>query len=803
MKNIDKTKEQLICELSELHRRNAELDALLIVKKQEVETLKYREKRNLAWLESSPVCTKIVDLDFNLQYMSNAGIHGLGISDITPLYGKPYPFDFYPESFRSTMIKNLRRVKETGEIIAQVASVNDIQGKELWFHSTLVPVNDDKGRIDYIIVVSINITEQKQAEVKLLAQSQIISNMEEGASLIRTSDAKIVYANPACEEMFGYGPGEMIGKHASILNIPAHISPENVINGVVRGLKVDGVWRGEVKNSKKDGSLFWCSATLSAYDHPVYGEVWLVVHSDITERKRAEEQHLKSEQLFRSYFDLGLIGMATTSLEKGWVSINDKLCEIVGYSKDELIKLTWSEITHPDDLEADMAQFNRVLAGEIEGYALDKRFIRKDGKIIHASISARCIRKEDGSIDYFVALIQDITVRKLAEEALRRDQKMDAIGQLSGGIAHDFNNILGIIIGNLSFLKDEAANNDKVLNRIKKIDKAAQRATDLSKQLLSISRKQETEAVPTNINKLIRGMGNLITRSITPEVEVVQQFFDGLWLTEIAPGDFEDSLLNLILNARDAMPDCGRLTIETSNCILDAAYCTRNHGFTPGEYVQLTVSDTGMGILSEQQERIFEPFFTTKPKGKGTGLGLAMVFGFCKRSKGHIKVYSELGIGTTFSLYLPRSTMLEQTVDTTEQHVDVIPRGYETILIVDDEKDLLELARESLQSVGYKVLTANNGKQALERLAKNPAISLLFSDVVMPGGINGYELAELATKNQSGLKVLLTSGFTEKATAHNEQSRFNINLLSKPYSQSALTLQVRILLGGEQTTSAP
>jgi len=671
MESINKTKELLICELNKLRHRNGELEALSVNQQHEIKRLKYLEKRSLAWLESSPVCTKVVDLDFNLQYMSSAGIKALGVDDITQFYGKPYPFSFYPDSFRNTMTENLVRVKNTGETIAQEASVIDLKGNELWFYSTIVPVNNDDGRIDYFIVVSL----------------------------------------------------------------------------------------------------------------------------DITERKQIEEQLLKAKQRFRSYFDLGLIGIAITSIEKGWININDKLCEIVGYPKDELIKLTWAEITHPNDLDTDIEQFNRVLAGEIEGYTLDKRFIKKDGKVIYASISARCVRKKDGSIDYFVALIQDITARKLAEDALRREQKMEAVGQLTGGIAHDFNNILGIIIGNLSFLKDEVTDNDKVLNRVKKIDKAAQRAADLSKQLLSVSRKQETEALPTNINLLIQGMDKLITRSITPEVEVSHHFSDKLWLTDIAPGDFEDSLLNLILNARDAMSKGGQLSIETCNCLLDDTYCTQNHGFTSGEYVQLSISDTGNGISAEQQERIFEPFFTTKPEGKGTGLGLSMVFGFCKRSKGHVKVYSELGMGTTFRIYLPRSTRQEYTVDASEQYLDALPGGNEIILVVDDEQALLELAQESLQSLGYQVLTANNGKQALELLAKHQAISLLFSDVVMPGGINGYDLAEQATKNQPKLKVLLTSGYTEKASTYNAQARFNTNLLRKPYNKSSLAIEVRSLLG--------
>ena len=397
---------------------------------------------------------------------------------------------------------------------------------------------------------------------------------------------------------------------------------------------------------------------------------------------------------------------------------------------------------------------------------------------------------------------QDITEIIEKEEQLRRVQKMDAVGQLTGGIAHDFNNILGIILGNLDFLKQQVAPDEKILKRVNTIDKAAQRAADLTKQLLGFSRKQQTDVQPTNINKLILGMDSLLTRSITPEVTIQKQLTDNLWLTDIEPGEFEDAILNLTLNARDAMPGSGRLNIETGNTILDAAYCVQNHTVSPGEYVQLTLSDTGKGIPTEQQERIFEPFFTTKPEGEGTGLGLAMVFGFVKRSGGHIKVYSEIGIGTTFRLYLPRSQKQVNQVSAIEHNLKILPRGNETVLAVDDEQGLLDLATESLQALGYKVLTASNGEQALELLDSEPSISLLFSDVVMPGGINGYELAEQATAKQADLQVILTSGYTKKTLAHNGQARFNANLLTKPYTQVELAQQVRSLLGEIKTADS-
>lgn len=392
-----------------------------------------------------------------------------------------------------------------------------------------------------------------------------------------------------------------------------------------------------------------------------------------------------------------------------------------------------------------------------------------------------------------IAVFTDITEQRNAEVQLRQSQKMEAVGQLTGGIAHDFNNILNIILGSLYLLEREIPD-DKAREHINTMKRTGQRAADLTRQLLAFSRSEATSKKTIDINGMIDNLRNLIIHSLTPQVELDYQFTKDLWLTEIDPGDFEDALLNLTLNARDAMSGRGRLTLETSNCMLDASYCSLNPGVSPGEYVQLAVSDTGKGISRNQQDRIFEPFFTTKEKDKGTGLGLAMVFGFVKRSRGYIKLYSEPGIGTTFRIYLPRFDGQDDLSGEMHTQSQQLPKGTETLLIVDDEIDLANIARESLQALGYKVLTASNGTEALELMNEGSSIDLLFSDVVMPGGINGFELAEIAITLLPNLKILLTSGYTERAVAHNGQARFKTNLLDKPYTQYELAQRVRNLL---------
>ncbi|MCB1881819.1 MAG: response regulator, partial [Gammaproteobacteria bacterium] len=399
--------------------------------------------------------------------------------------------------------------------------------------------------------------------------------------------------------------------------------------------------------------------------------------------------------------------------------------------------------------------------------------------------------------DTLIALARDVTEEQAMERQFRRAQKMDAMGQLTGGIAHDFNNLLGVIIGNINLLSTRIQDSGKPSKEIAAIEKATQRASDLVKQLLGFSRRQASEPEVTDINRVIIDMRELIVRSMTPEVKVKLLLADDVWMSLLDKGDLEDALLNLVINARDAMPDGGELVIETSNCNLTGKDCAANPELLPGDYILLQVRDTGIGMEPETIEHIFEPFFTTKGIGQGTGLGLSMVFGFVKRTHGHIRVSAKIGRGTAFYLYLPRSVQSEESVPKKTPVQHSLPHGSELLLVVDDEAELLELAKLSLESLGYRVLTAGNGNEALQYLIDEPEIELLFSDLLMPGGINGYELAERAVSLRPHLKVLMTSGYSGKYSEHQQQTRFAKHLLHKPYSQSELAQRVREILEGK------
>lgn len=379
-----------------------------------------------------------------------------------------------------------------------------------------------------------------------------------------------------------------------------------------------------------------------------------------------------------------------------------------------------------------------------------------------------------------------------AEIKLRQIQKMEAIGQLTGGIAHDFNNILGIVQGNLEILRRQVKGNNKAMTRIEAGLKGAARGAALTRKLLDFSRTEISSIQRISINGFIQDMEDLIVKSLTVSVNVELHLDDDTWLVDIDPGDLQDVIINLALNARDAMPDGGNLSIETRNKVLDEKYAERTPGGKAGEFVMLSVSDTGHGMTAAVKERVLEPFFTTKEQGKGTGLGLAMVYGFAKRSGGHLEIYSEPDKGTTIHLYLPRAVN-ELVSNQAAEMIETgrLSTGVETILVVEDEEDLREIAVLYLESLGYQTRTAENGDNALQVLSDGHDIDLLFSDVIMPGEMDGYQLAMTAHERYPELKVLLTSGFTKKRSKLcRAEDKYLVNLndriLDKPYNLTEL-----------------
>jgi signal transduction histidine kinase/ActR/RegA family two-component response regulator/HAMP domain-containing protein len=442
-------------------------------------------------------------------------------------------------------------------------------------------------------------------------------------------------------------------------------------------------------------------------------------------------------------------------------------------------------------LPADEWPSRRSLRGEIvDEYELMFRVLGAD-KLIHVMGSARPIRDAAGNQTGAVIVFRDVTEAKELERQLRQSQKLDAIGQLTGGIAHDFNNTLTVITGTIEILAEGVADRPDLYAIAKLIDQAADRGADLTKHLLAFARKQPLQPHNIDVNAMVIDAANLLRPTLGEHIEIEAKLADDADFAHIDSSQLSTALLNLAVNARDAMPSGGKLTLETCNVTLDEAYAHANAEVRPGPYVMVAVSDTGVGIPAKLIDKVFEPFFTTKEIGKGTGLGLSMVYGFVKQSNGHIKVYSEEGHGTTIKLYLPRGTAKLDLVLTPVP----LAGGHETIFVVEDDDMVREFLVTQLHSLGYKTVTAASGVAALAKVDNGVAFDLLFTDVIMPGGINGRQLADEVAKRQPGMKVLYTSGYTENAIIHHGRLDAGVLLLAKPYRKADLARMLRLALG--------
>jgi len=520
------------------------------------------------------------------------------------------------------------------------------------------------------------------------------------------------------------------------------------------------------------------------------------VRTDITEQKKAEASLRESEERFRTAFETAPHGMALVAPGGRWLKVNRALCDILGYDASDLLQTDYQSVTHPDDLKSGLEQVQRVLDGEMTSYQREKRFVRNDGEIIWALLSVALVRGPDGAPLYFVTQFFDLTERKKTEAQLAQAQKMEAVGQLTGGIAHDFNNLLTVIVCNLELLEDSLAGDEELSAMAKSAQRAAQRGADLTARLPAFSRRQFLQPKTLDLADLISGMEDLLRRSLSESITIERHDDADLWPVEVDVGQMETAILNLAVNARDAMPKGGRLTIETAKlCLLD----DQSIGGKPisrGEYVRLSVSDTGTGMADDVLLKVFEPFFTTKEVGKGTGLGLSMVFGFVEQSGGHIRIYSEEGHGTTVNIYLPRAdsengrSELEAPVD------DATPStgAEETVLVVEDDPEVRQTTVSMLTGLRYRVLEAENGAGALSVLSERDDIDLLFTDVVMPGGMTGLDLAREAVRLNPAIKVLFTSGYSKQSREQRADELDDIVWLNKPYQRAQLAEKVRAAL---------
>ncbi len=507
----------------------------------------------------------------------------------------------------------------------------------------------------------------------------------------------------------------------------------------------------------------------------------------------ARRARRESEATLATLVEQAPLGIYRSTPAGAFLSANAALARILGYdSAAEVLRLDMTR-----DVYADPAERQRLLDRDTytdrEYDEVEATWKRKDGRSITVQLSVRAVRSPTGAVDYYETFVRDVTDQRQLQQQLVQAQKMEAVGRLAGGVAHDFNNLLTVILSYSELLLEDRAPGDREREDIEQIRKAAQGASALTRQLLAFSRQQVLEPKVLDINEVLAGTEKLLTRLLGADVQLATSFAADLGQVKVDPGQLEQIVMNLAVNARDAMPEGGDLVIETANVEMDEAY-VRGHAIAqPGRYVMLAVSDTGTGMDAQTQGRIFEPFFTTKEAGKGTGLGLATVYGIVQQSGGFIWVYSELGHGTTFKVYLPR---VDAPVDRTAPAAPEPAGGSETVLVVEDQAAVRDVTRRMLERRGYKVLEAADGETAL-RIAEqhHGSIDLLLTDVVMPG-LSGRQLATQLVALRPEMRVLYMSGYTDDAIVRHGILQLGVAYLQKPFTPDLLAGKVRGVLDG-------
>jgi len=497
-----------------------------------------------------------------------------------------------------------------------------------------------------------------------------------------------------------------------------------------------------------------------------------------------ETEIVERRRLFASSLDLILI----VDREGTVIDISPSAEAILGYRPEQMIGRKGAALLHPGDLERAREEMRAARQGRATRN-FDCRYVHRDGRIVPLTLSGAWLELEQRY--FFIG--RDMTERIALEQQLRQSQKLDAIGHLTGGVAHDFNNILTAITGSIEILTDAVAHSPQLAAIARLIDDAAWRGADLIQQMLAFARKQPLQPQSTDVNLLVLDTAKLLRPTLGESVEIKMTLEEDTWPAMIDPSQLGTALINLAVNARDAMPGGGKLILETGNVMLDASFATIHaEEVRPGPYVMIAVTDTGVGIPADIRDSVFEPFFTTKEVGQGTGLGLSMVYGFVKQSGGHIKIDSEEGHGTTFKLYLPRSS---ESVVPIERPVAAAEGGEETILVVEDDALVRQYVVAQLESLRYAVLAAASAREALDMIAAGRAFDLLFTDVILGSGFNGPALADEILRLRPGVKVLYTSGYTKDALATNGRIDPGVALIHKPYRKIELARKIRAVLG--------
>ncbi len=614
-------------------------------------------------------------------------------------------------------------------------------------------------------------------------------------SLAVVENARILHANPAFAQLFSYGDGSEVQGRAL-----ADFLPENYLCAQLGPAVRDwsygkrcGYPACEFSGKRRDGTRVAMEASCAPFRA---GERTLLIIAarDISQRERRRVVR-ESEQRFRTIFEASAIGIGHCTLDGCIVESNRALERMLGYEHEELRGMHFRKFTHPGELATHEALFQELIGGRRDSYQIEKRYIRKDKSVVWGRLTLSLVRGPRGEPVFAIGMVEDITERKQAEEQLREAQKMEAIGRLVGGVAHDFNNLLTGIMLYCDLLTAGLASGSRLRHHAEEIRMAGEQGAALIQQLLAVARQQVVEPRVLSVNQVVSGMRNLLARLIGENIELITWLADDLGSVKMDPAQLQQVILNLVLNARDAMPDGGRVTLETRNSGEECCVVRNDQEHTFTSCVLLTVTDTGCGMDEETRSHLFEPFFTTKRPGRGNGLGLATVYSILKQYGGAIQVQSEPGKGTRVAVLLPP---VKGQIEAAAESCDVAPvRGGATVLLVEDDSSVRDSMQRVLSECGYQVLEAASGAEALKMCRSHQGeIHLLLADLVMPG-MSGREVAQQVRILRPGVRVLYTTGYNHPPAGVSSEPE-PVVLFRKPFTGSALVRKVREILNQNQ-----
>lgn len=727
-----------------------------------------------------------LDADWRFTYV-NARAEALLQRQRDALLGRVV-WDAFPAAVGSAFQKTYEQVRADGR---SRRFTEYFEPLATWFEVNASAVPDG------LAVYFRDVTEERRRNEQLRLLGLAVENLNDmilvtdAAALDAPDGPKITFVNPALERQMGYSHSEVLGQTPRMFQGPETDRAE--LDRIRKALEQGAPVRSELINYRKNGEPYWLELAITPV-HDEHGRVvsFVAIQRDISGRKQAEQDRRISEERFRLVASMASDAIWDLDLKAGTQWWSPGLTDIFGHPRDDKARASsiWAQHVHPDDADRVAAEVRQATESGARGFSLEYRFRMGDGSWALVSDTGIIFRDRAGKPVRMLGSVANISEKRAEDERRQQAQRLEAIGQLTGGVAHDFNNILTVILGNAEMLLDHLSDDEQARLMADVTVRAAERGAELTDRLLAFARRKPLEPQVVDLNERIGAAETLMRRTLPESIETELVRASGLWRAEVDPGQLEVALLNLAVNARDAMPDGGRLTIETANSLLDEEYTAGHAEVKPGQHVLLSVTDSGHGMDARTVRRAFEPFFTTKDVGKGSGLGLSMVFGFVKQSGGHVKIYSEPGEGTTVKMYFPR--VAGDTADGDAMAEDGEPiGGSETILVVEDDTLVRENLCRQLGDLGYGVHAAVDADEAMTILARQRDIDLLLTDVIMPGSMHGGELAKAAQALRPRLRVLFTSGYTENTIVHNGRLDPGVAFLGKPYRLRQLARKLR------------